>query len=374
MKARIKVQQPPRMQRDLLSILSLVFALVALLVAAAPARSQEVRIRDLTVEDRAVPIRLMGYGLVVGLDNTGDRVLGGKQGGMTVNSVVNLLKRFDVEVPPDVMRMRNVAAVLVTAEVNPYLRAGGRFEIHVSSVGDSRSLRGGVLWMTPLLADVGGKPVASAQGALLISESESGTYRAAYASENTARVPTGGLLEAEMARPQFATTNRLVLREPDVGTAARIAAAINKVLGDTTAKVEDPGSIALVFKADEKRDRATLLSQIRDVLVRPDMPSRLVIDARNGTVVAGGDITVSDASVSHGGISLAVGAMAATDSASAKDTSTASARRGLRVASGTPVSRIISALHAMQAPPSEIAAILESLRSVGALAAEVVIR
>ena len=374
MKARIKVQQPPRMQRDLLSILSLVFALVALLVAAAPARSQEVRIRDLTVEDRAVPIRLMGYGLVVGLDNTGDRVLGGKQGGMTVNSVVNLLKRFDVEVPPEVMRMRNVAAVLVTAEVNPYLRAGGRFEIHVSSVGDSRSLRGGVLWMTPLLADVGGKPVASAQGALLISESESGTYRAAYASENTARVPTGGLLEAEMARPQFATTNRLVLREPDVGTAARIAAAINKVLGDTTAKVEDPGSIALVFKADEKRDRATLLSQIRDVLVRPDMPSRLVIDARNGTVVAGGDITVSDASVSHGGISLAVGAMAATDSASAKDTSTASARRGLRVASGTPVSRIISALHAMQAPPSEIAAILESLRSVGALAAEVVIR
>ena len=374
MKARIKVQQPPRMQRDLLSILSLVFALVALLVAAAPARSQEVRIRDLTVEDRAVPIRLMGYGLVVGLDNTGDRVLGGKQGGMTVNSVVNLLKRFDVEVPPEVMRMRNVAAVLVTAEVNPYLRAGGRFEIHVSSVGDSRSLRGGVLWMTPLLADVGGKPVASAQGALLISESESGTYRAAYASENTARVPTGGLLEAEMARPQFATTNRLVLREPDVGTAARIAAAINKVLGDTTAKVEDPGSIALVFKTDEKRDRATLLSQIRDVLVRPDMPSRLVIDARNGTVVAGGDITVSDASVSHGGISLAVGAMAATDSASAKDTSAASARRGLRVASGTPVSRIISALHAMQAPPSEIAAILESLRSVGALAAEVVIR
>ena len=374
MKARIKVQQPPRMQRDLLSILSLVFALVALLVAAAPARSQEVRIRDLTVEDRAVPIRLMGYGLVVGLDNTGDRVLGGKQGGMTVNSVVNLLKRFDVEVPPEVMRMRNVAAVLVTAEVNPYLRAGGRFEIHVSSVGDSRSLRGGVLWMTPLLADVGGKPVASAQGALLISESESGTYRAAYASENTARVPTGGLLEAEMARPQFATTNRLVLREPDVGTAARIAAAINKVLGDTTAKVEDPGSIALVFKADEKRDRATLLSQIRDVLVRPDMPSRLVIDARNGTVVAGGDITVSDASVSHGGISLAVGAMAATDSASAKDTSAAGARRGLRVASGTPVSRIISALHAMLAPPSEIAAILESLRSVGALAAEVVIR
>lgn len=372
MKTRVKAQQSSRIQRDALSILSLVVALAAALLVAAPAHGQEVKIRDLTVEDRAVPVRLMGYGLVVGLDNTGDRVLGGRQGGMTVNSVVNLLKRFDVEVPPDVMRMRNVAAVLVTAEVSPYLRAGGKFEIHVSSVGDSRSLRGGVLWMTPLLADVGGKPVASAQGALLISESESGTYRASYSSENTARIPTGGLLEAEMARPQFATTNRLVLRDPDVGTAARIAAAINKMMGDTTAKVEDPGSVALAFKADEKRDRATLLSLIRDVLVRPDMPSRLVIDARDGTVVTGGDITVSDASVSHGGVTLAVGSMAA-DSTTAKDTA-AAPRGGLRVATGTPVSKIVSALHAMQTPPAEIAAILESLRSVGAFSAEVVIR
>lgn len=375
MKARFTMQGSQRVQRDVLSICSLVLSLLAVLLAAVPVHAQEVRIRDLTVEDRAIPIRLMGYGLVVGLDNTGDRVMGGRQGGMTVNSVVNLLKRFDIEVPPEVMRMRNVAAVLVTAEVSPYLRAGGRFEIHVSSVGDARSLRGGVLWMTPLLADVGGKPVASAQGALLISESESGTYRAAYASENTARIPTGGLLEADMARPQFASTSRLVLREPDVGTASRIAVAINKVMGDTTAKVEDPGSVALAFKSDEKRDRATLLSLIRDVLVRPDIPSRLVIDARDGTVVAGGEITVSDASVSHGGVTLAVGAMAASDSAAAKDTTgNAVARGGLRVASGTSVSRIVSALHAMQTPPSEIAAILESLRSVGAFSAEVVIR
>jgi flagellar P-ring protein precursor FlgI len=363
-------------KRDALSIAGLVGALIAALVAAPAAHGQDVRIRDLTVEDRAVPVRLMGYGLVVGLDNSGDRVSGGKAGGMTVTSVVNLLRRFDIEVPPEVMRTRNVAAVLVTAEVSPYLRAGGRFEIHVSSVGDARSLRGGVLWMTPLLADVGGKPVASAQGALLISESDNGsTYRASYSSENSARIPTGGLLEADMARPQFASTNRLVLREPDVGTAARIALAINKALGDSTARVDDPGSVSLAFKADEKRDRATLLSTIRDVMVRPDRPSRLVIDSRDGTVVAGGEITVSDASVSHGGVSLSVGAMAASDSSAAvKDTTAAPVRGGLRVASGTPVSRIVAALHAMQTPPAEIAAILESLRSVGALSAEVVIR
>ena len=365
-------------------MLGLLGALLALFFLASPVRAQDTRIRDLTVEDRAVPVRLMGYGIVVGLDNTGDRVSGGRAGGMTVTSVVNLLRRFDIEIPTDVVRMRNVAAVLVTAEVSPYLRAGGKFEVHVSSVGDARSLRGGVLWMTPLLADVGGKPVASAQGAMLVSQGENGSYRASYSAENSARIPTGGLLETDMPRPQFASTSRLVLREPDVGTASRIAVAINKVLGDSTAHVEDPGAIALVFKADEKRDRATLLSAIRDIMVRPDRPSRLVIDARDGSIVAGGEITVSDAVVSHGGVTLSIGAVTASDTATAAaPRDSAAARRApvprapggeLRVASGTPVTRIAAALHAMQTPAAEIAAIFESLRSVGALAAEIVIR
>src|SRR6185312_12938270 len=150
--------------------------LVALaLIALAPVRrgrqsalsAQEmIRVRDLTIGDNNVPVRLMGYGLVVGLDGSGDRASGGKQGGMTVNSIVNLLRRFGVQLPVEALKIRNVAAVLVTAEISPYLRPGGRFEIHVSSVGDARSLRGGVLWMTPLLTDVGGDQMASAQGPL----------------------------------------------------------------------------------------------------------------------------------------------------------------------------------------------------------------
>jgi flagellar P-ring protein precursor FlgI len=366
-------------QRVNAAAVGLIVSLLALFVLSTPSHAQDTRIRDLTVEDRAVPVRLMGYGIVVGLDNTGDRVSGGRNGGgMTVSSVVNLLRRFDVEVPAEVVRMRNVAAVLVTAEVSPYLRAGGKFEVSVSSVGDARSLRGGVLWMTPLLADVGGKPVASAQGAMLISQGEAaGSYRAAFTAENSARIPQGGLLEVDMPRPQFASTSRLVLREPDVGTAARIAVAINKVMGDSAARVEDPGSVALAFKADEKRDRATLLSQIRDILVRPDRPSRLVIDSRDGTVVAGGEMIVGDAVVSHGGITLTIGARTAADSAVAAtppDSSANAPRPVLSVASSTSVSRIAAALHAMQAPPSEISAIFEALRAVGALAAEIVVR
>ena len=337
------------------------FASAALAPFAAPLAAQDmIRIRDLTIEDKAVPIRLLGYGLVVGLDGTGDKASGGKQGGMTVNSVVNLLRRFGVQIPLEAMKTKNVAAVLVTAEVSPYLRAGGRFEIHVSSVGDARSLRGGVLWMTPLLSDVGGQPVASAQGAVLMADIGGGR---GVSIENSARIPTGGLLEADLPRPQFASSSKLLLREPDVTMATRIATAINKEVGDGTATVEDPGSIALSFK-DQKEDHALMLARVQDMRVQPQRIARLIIDSRDGTIIAGGDLTVGEATVSHGGITISIGAV---------DT-TAAAPNNVRVASGTAVTRVAAALHAIQAPPNEIAAIFESLRSIGAIVAEVVVR
>ena len=159
-------------------------SLVATLLLPTHAWAQ-VKIRDLVIADAAVPVRLVGYGLVTGLDGTGDLTIGGRSGGQTVQSVVNLLRRFDIEVPPALLRTRNVAAVLVTAEVSPYLRAGGRFEVAVSSVGDARSLRGGVLWMTPLVPDVGADAVATAQGPVLISDG--GDERDARLVATTAR-------------------------------------------------------------------------------------------------------------------------------------------------------------------------------------------
>jgi flagellar P-ring protein precursor FlgI len=324
------------------------------------ASAQEmIRVRDLTIEDKAIPVRLMGYGLVIGLDGTGDRSGGGKSGGMTVNSVVNLLRRFGIQLPVEALKMKNVAAVLVTAEVSPYLRPGGKFEIHVSSVGDARSLRGGVLWMTPLLSDIGSEPVASAQGPVLMADlgAKSG------AIENSARIPTGGLLEAEMPRPKFATSNSLLLREPDVTMATRIATAINRELGDGTATVEDPGSIDLKLK-EGKEDRPALIARIQDLRVQPQRIAKLIIDGRDGTIMAGGDITVGEATVSHGGVTITIGA---------NDT-TAAPAGNLRMASGTPVTRVAAALHAVKTPPNEIAAIFESLRAVGAIAAEIVIR
>jgi len=331
---------------------------LALLGGAGRAEAQDARIRDLTLGDATVPVRLVGYGIVVGLDGTGDRGMGSRGAGHTVQSVANLLRRFDVEVPAEVLRTRNVAAVLVTAEISPYLRPGARFPIHVSSVGDARSLRGGVLWMTPLVAEAGGVPVATAQGALMISDG--GTARGSYAVETTARAPEAGLLEGDIPRPAFASQSRLVLREPDLGTAARIAAAVNQELGDGSARVEDPGAVALALQGND--DRATVLARIGDLRVRPDRPNRLVIDGRDGTVVAGGDMQVGAATVSHGAVTLTVGE------------ETGGSPGGVMVPAGTSVQAVAAALHAVQTPPGEIAGIFESLRAVGAISAEVVIR
>jgi flagellar P-ring protein precursor FlgI len=358
---------------------------VAMLVAlatlgATAARAQDVRIKDLTIAEGAAPIRLVGYGLAVGLDGTGDRGSGSRGGGMTVQSVVNLLRNFNVEVPAEMMRTRNVAVVLVTAEVSPYLRSGGRFDVHVSSVGDARSLRGGVLWSTPLVAEAGGKPFALAQGALMVSESADPRDRyAAPTVETTVRVPSGGQLEADLPRPTFAGATRLLLKDPDVGTASKIAAAINGALGAKSASVEDPGAVALTLP--DSGDRAMMLAKVRDLAVRPDRVAKLVIDGRDGTVVAGGDMSVGEAVVSHGAITLSIGAADAAAPASGAaagakpaQPDTSDAPGNVRVAPGTTVQKVAAALHAVQTPAPEIAAIFLALREVGAISAEVVVR
>jgi flagellar P-ring protein precursor FlgI len=212
-----------------------------------------------------------------------------------------------------------------------------------------------------MLSEVGGDPVASAQGAVLMADIGGG--RGSSVIENSARIPTGGILEADMPRPQFAQSNKLLLREPDVTMATRIATAINKELGDNTATVEDPGAITLSFK-DQKDGLPLMIARIQDMRVQPQRVARLIIDGRDGTIIAGGDLTIGEATVSHGGITITVGA---------NDT-TAAPPGNLRMASGTPVTRVAAALHAVQAPASEIAAIFESLRAIGAIAAEVVVR
>ncbi len=336
---------------------------VAAMLAAAPALAQQ-RIADVTVHTGNVPRRLLGYGLVVGLDGTGDRSFGGGgNNGATVRSVLNVLRRFDVAVPTNQLRPRDVAAVLVTAEVSPYLRSGGRFDVQVSALGDATSLRGGVLWMTPLVATPGEPALASAQGALAVARDDADSYRS-YRINNTGRIPDGGVVEVDGdAAP--APEARLQLRQPDLRTATRIAAAINAAFGDSSARVEDPGSLTLIPPASQTGGVLGFLAAVDTLEVNSAEPARIVISAREGTLAAGGNIKIGPGVVSHHGITLQVGGKPAPSGGDPKF---------LSVSGGSSVEEVAAALHAAGAEPAEMATIFEALRSTGALHADVVVR
>lgn len=338
---------------------------LAFVAFAGPLGAQGVPIRDLVLENQAVPLRLVGYGIVTGLSGTGDNAFSGRNAQLTVQSVANLLRRFDIIVPPELLRTRNVAAVLVTAETNPYLRPGGRFDVQVSSVGDARSLRGGVLWMTPLVSDVGGPALATAQGELLVEDADYARRRVGF-SAASAKLANGGVLEAELPRPKFDASPRLLLRQPDIGVAARIAAVIDSVVGKETAKVEDPGSVALTLK-DSAGGPAAALARIRDLKVELQRVARIVIDQRSGTVVAGGDLTLGPGMVSVGSLALSIGPAGA-------DTASQGSAGQVRVPTGATVQQLAAALLAVKTPPQQVALVFEALRNVGAISAEVIAR
>jgi flagellar P-ring protein precursor FlgI len=230
-------------------------------------------------------------------------------------------------------------------------------------MGDARSLRGGTLYMTPLVANASGPPLASAQGSLMVSDGGA-TTRYAPSHETSARIPTGGVLEADLPRPAIVATSRLLLREPDLGTAARIATAINATYGEKTATVEDEGSVIVTLP--DSVQKPTALARIRDLAIKPESRLRLIIDGKDGTVVAGGEMIVGAATVSHGAVTLAIGTDTAND--------TTAIPGSVRLPAGIPVQRVASALHAVRTPANEIAAIFAALREVGAITAEVVVR
>lgn len=327
-------------------------------LAAGTAHAAVARVGELTRHVGDIPRRIVGYGLVTGLDGTGDRSLGrASAGSPSVRAVANLLRRFQIEVPAEQLRLRDVAAVLVTAEVSPWLRPGGRFDVQVSALGDATSLRGGTLWITPLVTDPGQPAIATAQGSILVA-SGSDDRPSAYLRVNSGRVPAGGVLEVEQEVP--VAEPRLLLQEPDLRTANQLVEAIDAAFGVGTATLEDAGAITL--KVPAGRSAARWLASVDTVTVRPPEAARVIIDARDGTVVAGGDLRISSAVVSRGGVTLQIGGNGA-------------ASEGLvKVAADASVQEVAAGLHAAGAQGSDIAAVFESLRAAGALRAQVVVR
>lgn len=333
---------------------------------AEPVYAQEVRVGSIATVESDIPIRVMGYGLVVGLNGTGDLSLSsGRGAGHTVRSIVNLLQRFDIVVPEEYLRARNVAAVLVTGEISPFARPGSKFNVDVASIGDARSLAGGILYMTPLFTDVGGEAVASAQGPLVLGYSDEVGGRLTRQA-GSAQIPNGGLVEWPLPeRGVLGSSVRLILNQPDFVTANNIAEVIEAEFGAGVARVEDAGAILLSVPVHIDNP-SRFIAQVSALRISESPPPQILVDSRQGTVVTGGEIRVAPASVSVNGITLTIGGQA---SALEPDGFGAVA-----VSENVSIQEVVAALQNAGATSRDIAAILRGLRDVGAIKANVVVR
>ena len=279
----------------------------------------EVRLKDIVSIENAKQEALIGYGLVIGLDGTGDRSSGNRGAIFTVQTISNMLERFGITVPKDYLRTRNVAAVMVTSSTPAYGRVGTQFDVTVSSLGDATSLEGGVLIMTPLRG-IDGTVFGLAQGSISVGGFNIETDSGEKLKKNHAlvgRVPNGGVLDRAAANTDFQLDHpvRLLLSEPDFGTASRIAEKINDNLADSVgntrpniAKPLNAGVVEVSFpKGVTSQDEAVFfIADLEILTVQPDVDARVVINERTGTVVAGGNVRINEIMISHGALTIHV--------------------------------------------------------------------
>jgi flagellar P-ring protein FlgI len=359
--------------------------LVALLVAGAAA-SAPVRIKDLVEFDGVRGNDLVGYGLVVGLNGTGD---GLRNAPFTEEIMSNILERLGVNVTGENLRPKNVAAVLVTASLPPFARAGGRVDVNVSAIGDAKSLLGGTLVMTPLNA-ADGDIYAVAQGTIIAGgASASGNAASVVQGVPTAgSIPGGARVEREIAF-DFASMDsvRLALRTPDFTTAGRIEEVINKDFGRAVALMLDAGTVALNIKATRMSSPAHVLGRVENLTIEPEVRARIVVDQRSGTIVVGADVRISSVAVSQGNLTLRVSEtpMVVQPSPFAQGETVVVPRSSasLEEAPGigmaelkdtATLSDVVAGLNALGVSPRDMIDILKSIHAAGALHAEFLVQ
>jgi flagellar P-ring protein precursor FlgI len=364
--------------------IGLVVALLLALPAVPGAAPGSVRIKDVATLQGVQATPLIGYGLVVGLNKTGDR----RQTLFSAQTLANMLERFGVVVPGAQIKIENVAAVLVTAELPPFVRSGVRIDITVSSVGDARSLQGGTLLPTPLRGP-DGTVYALAQGPLSIGGFGGGKGANSVQVNHltTGRVPGGGMVQAGQ-RVELKATDRVTLSvaEPDFTTAARLARAITAELGDGAAQVVDPASVAVKVPAQYRAALPDLMARIEPLSLEVDAPARVVINERTGTVVVGAEVRVGAAAVAHGNLSVRISTkynVSQPPPYSIKGETMVTPDERVDVSEGSgqlvtldegiTLQAVVQALNALGATPRDVIAIMQALKAAGALRAELVI-
>lgn len=277
-------------------------------LACRPAYAQT-RLSDLVEIQHAQSRKLIGYGLVTGLDRTGDRTISNRGAVFTVQSIANMLEKFGITVDAERLRTRNVAAVMVTATVGPYNVAGSNLDVTVSSLGDASSLQGGVLMQTPLFDPDNEEVYAKAQGPLIVGgvTAEIPGSRVSRNQTLTATIPRGGIVEKNKTFVQNTDEPLgLVLQEPSYTNARRITEAINNRFEDSLATIYNPGLVQVkwpeAFKGSGESN--TFVSLVLEEQIKVDSPARVVINERTGTIVAGGKVVIDDAMIAHGNIQV----------------------------------------------------------------------
>jgi len=356
-------------------------AIVLLALVAAEMPAQAARVHQLIDVRGFRENALLGYGLVVGLQGTGDLI----NSEATRASVAQLMKNLGIFVAPLDIRARNVAMVLVTGKLPAHGRSGSRLDVVVSALGTARSLQGGTLIATPMKgADM--KTYALAQGPITVGgfafEGITGTS-ASRNHTNVGRIPSGGTVEKDAPTEMPVDKLELQLRDPSFTTASRIVEAINKDAGEEIAVALDGANISVTIKPDWKNKVPALIAKLTNLEAEPDSPSRVIIDERTGTIVIGASVTLSPAAVAFGTLNVRVSERQAVSQpgAFAQGTTTPIAETTVEVqehngeltalpASAT-VGDVANALNALKAKPRDLIPILHALKAAGALQAEI---
>jgi len=344
------------------------------------------RIKDLASVAGVRGNQLIGYGLVVGLDGTGDQT---SQTPFTIQALKNMLAQLGVLVPANVNpQLRNVAAVTVQATLPPFSKPGQTIDITVSSIGNAQSLRGGSLLMTPLRG-ADGETYAMAQGNLVVGGlgvSGSDGSRVSVNIPSTGRVPNGATVE-RLVPSALGSAEALVLNlnTPDFTTAARLAESINASLGAGTAETIDPISVRVRAPADVSQ-RVAYLAHIEALEVQPaEAAAKVIINSRTGTVVIGANVRVSPAAVAHGSLVVKITetALVSQPNALAQGRTVVVGQSDINVDQGnarmfvfepgTSLNSIVEAVNQVGAAPGDLVAILEALREAGALRAQLIV-
>lgn len=354
-------------------------------VPGLPSAFASSRIKDIADIEGVRENQLVGYGLVVGLQGTGDSL---RNAPFTRQSLESMLERLGVNVRNAGINTANVAAVTVTANLPAFSSQGSRIDVTVSALGDSRSLQGGQLLVTPLIG-ADGQVYAVAQGPVAIAGFSAGGRTGSSITRGVptnGRIPSGALVEREI-RFDFArmSTLRLSLRNPDLTTAQRMASKINAFVGGPVAEASNPGAVKVTPPPEYPGGVVRLLSDIENLQVEPDQQARIVIDEVSGIIVLGENVRVSSVALAQGALTIAVNESTAVSQPNplAQGQTVPVAETGITVdegqgglallgqGGGVPLREIVSGLNALGVSPRDLIAILQALKAAGALQAEI---